>query len=92
MSGMSDLFPDDIPWLSQDQKYLDGVEVGALLMLCKIGAPMVKMKIHPINEDQIRVGASHMGYHVCVDHRDQDWTTLTLAVKSVATEEDDDGG
>lgn len=90
MSGLAEIFPDTMPWLTQDVKYLNGVEVGAMLMLCKIGAPLIKMKIHPINEDQIRVGAIHIGYHVCVDHRDAEWTTLTLAAKSPAPEAEDD--
>lgn len=90
MSGMTELFPEAIPWLSQDEKYLNGVEVGALLMLCKVGAPLIKMKIHGINEDQIRVGAGFIGYHVCVDHRDEQWTTLTLAVKSQPQAESDE--
>lgn len=82
MTGGSDLFPDTIPWLSQDEKFMNGVECGALLMLCQMGAPLVKLKIHSINEDQIRTGASAMNYHVMVDKREGEWVFLTLATKT----------
>jgi hypothetical protein len=84
--GMTDLFPDDLPWLSTDTTFLNGVEVGAMLILCQLGAPMIKMRVHSINEDQIRVGASYSGYHVNIDKRDKDWAYLTLVAKGVPEE------
>lgn len=96
--AVNDFFPSEIPWLDKDEKYLNGVEVGAALMLMRLGMPMVKVKINSINEDQLRVGAGAMGYHVCVDKRDGAWTHLTFATKTpqdaidTSTQEGEDPG
>lgn len=90
MKALSDIFPDDLPFLSSDERFLNGVECGALLMLTQMGAPLIKMKVHGINEEQIRVGAAFQGYHVMVDTREGEWSYMTLAAKGKAPEESDD--
>ena len=81
--SLEDYFDDDIPWLCEEDLFFRGVEVGALLMLCRMGIPQIQAKIRWDNEDQIRVAAPRLGYIVDVMKREEDWSYLTLEHKQI---------
>lgn len=80
---MEKFVPDGITWLSEDEKYLNGIEIGAILMLCHLSTtPLIKAKVRAWNEDQLRVAAPAVGYHFNVDTRDEDWCYVTLSIRT----------
>ena len=83
---IKDFFPEDLPWLTSDEKYLDGVELGAVLMILTFKAIVVSVKIRSINEEQLRVAAPMMGYHMSVDQRSHDWAQLTFQLRDAPTQ------
>lgn len=88
---MEEFVPSTIPWLSEDSRYHDGVEIGALLTVFRMSNPvLLKAKIRAGNEDQLRVLSPGLGYHFNVDARDEEWAYITMTSRVSVEEMDED--
>lgn len=76
---MQDFISEDIPWLAEDRRYQDGIELGAILMVCKLNpSSIIKAKIRWGNEDQLRIAAPRLGYKFECVSREEDWAHVKL--------------
>jgi hypothetical protein len=84
---VEDYFKDDVPWLTDNDAFFRGLEAGAVLMLCRMGLPMIQAKIRWDNEDQVLVAAATMGYTCSVTDRTRKWTSMTIEQRQKAISE-----